>query len=72
MKKGKWTNGSSVCPYYKWENRYKISCSGLADNSSIHLAFGLASDCKDHKMSRCRSDYKQCNVYRMLEDMNDG
>ena len=62
----------AVCPFYKRENRYLICCSGLADNSSIHLAFGLASDCKAHKTSRCRSDYMKCSVYRMLEGMNDG
>ena len=61
----------SVCPFYKRENRNLICCSGLSDNSSVHLAFGFASDCKAYKVSRCRSDYSQCNVYRMLEDMNN-
>ena len=59
----------AVCPYYKRENRYLICCCGLEENSSIHLAFGHASDCKEYKMSKCRDEYRQCNVYQMLEDM---
>ena len=62
----------SVCPFYKRENRYLICCSGLVENSSIHLAFGHASDCKEHKTGNCRSNYRQCSVYRMLEVMNNG
>lgn len=72
MNKGQWINGSSVCPYYKKEGQNTIYCSGVIGCSSIHMAFGNASDCNAYKKSRCRSDYKQCTVYRMLEDMNDG
>ena len=62
---------SVECPYYKKEDRQVIYCSGLVDNSSVHLAFALPSDCKTYKDSICGKNYKVCKVYKMLEELNN-
>ena len=72
MKGGQYHSKSTECPFYKKEDRQVIFCSGIVPCSSIHVAFGHDSDCIEYKTSRCRSNYKQCNVYRMLEEINDG
>ena len=59
------------CPFYKKEDRQVIYCSGIIDNSSVHLAFGYPTDCKEYKKKICSGNYKECRVFRMLEELND-
>lgn len=67
MKRNQYKSKTAVCPFYKKEDQQTIFCDGVVDNSSVHLAFGNHSDCKEHKVAKCRSNYMQCPVYKMLE-----
>ena len=72
---GKWkqyTRKSVECPFYKKENRQVVYCSGVAENSSIHLAFGTPTDCQAYKDTICTHNYKFCRVYKMLEEVDNG
>ena len=71
MKKNQYKCKTAVCPFYKKEDKQVIYCEGVTANSSVHLAFGIAEECKEYKQTRCRGNYKQCYLYRMLEAMND-
>ena len=72
VKRNQYRCKTAMCPFYKKEDRQIIYCGGVADNSSIHLAFGFASSCNDYKTHRCRDDYQGCHIYRMLEDIHYG
>lgn len=69
MKRNQYVSKTATCPFYKKEERQTIMCGGVIANSSIHLAFGHYADCLEYKAEKCRDDYSQCRVYRMLEDM---
>ena len=71
VKRGQYESKTTACPFYKKEDRQTIFCDGVTDNSSVHLAFGNASDCKEHKIAYCRSDFHLCPVCKMLEGMYD-
>ena len=70
MKRQQYHCKTATCPFYKKEDHQTIFCEGVTDNSSVHLAFGNGLYCKEYKESKCRSNYRQCYVYRMLEDVN--
>lgn len=62
---------SVECPFYKKEDRQVIYCHGVVENSSIHLAFALPAECKAYKQKFCSGNYKECEVYKMLEELNN-
>ena len=66
----KWNSYRRVytkCPYYKRENRQVIYCSGIRENSLIHIAFGDAAECKKYKDDICKYHHQDCHIYKMLE-----
>ena len=67
MKRSQYTSKTAECPFYKKEEQHKIYCNGIVENSSVHLAFGKDSDCKEYKQTKCRDDYLTCPVHKMLE-----
>lgn len=66
-----YTRKSVECPFYKKESRQMVYCSGLVNESSIHLAFADPTACKMYKDAVCGQDYKRCRVYKMLEEAAD-
>ena len=68
MNKGEYRSVTVICPYYKKESRFKIICSGVLPKSSIHLSFGDDKTAKKYKDERCRKEYKNCLVYKMLKE----
>lgn len=48
-----------------------VICEGIVGNSSVHLAFGNHNDCNSHKVTKCRSRFGDCPVYKMLEVVCD-
>ncbi len=67
MNKGEYRSVMVICPFYKKESRFKIVCSGVLPKSSIHLSFGDDKTAKKYKEERCKSDYENCLVCRMLQ-----
>lgn len=69
-RKDTYTRKSVECPFYKKENTQVVYCAGIEENSSIHVAFGNATDCKIYKDTVCGGAYKKCRVFCMLEEVN--
>ena len=67
MKGGQFRSITVSCPFYKKESHCKIFCSGIIENTSIHLAFGNATDWCSHKQKFCKNNYAQCYIHRMLD-----
>ena len=66
-----YTRKSVECPFYKKESRQVVYCAGVAENTSIHLAFGAADVCHVYKETICGNNYKLCKVYNMLMEVAD-
>ena len=71
MKRNQYKSKTAMCPFYKKEDRQTIFCEGVTDNSSVHLAFGYDTECKEYKTTYCRCSFLRCPVYKMLEGMYD-
>ena len=61
------TAANVVCPYYKFEERQKIFCEGVEQNTAIHLAFASPPQLKDYKSRFCECGYTGCRIADMLE-----
>lgn len=55
------------CPFYKEQTGRTISCEGVTDDSIIKQYYWSPKS-KDIQMDVfCKKNYKNCEVYRMLE-----
>lgn len=57
----------TLCPYYKHETPQVIYCDGVTEGSVLHIAFSDRAKALYYKKTYCRSCYKDCAVYWMLE-----
>lgn len=58
----------AICPYYRHEDSQVIYCEGVSDQSVIHLAFASKTDSLNYKKNLCRACYRDCRIYRMLDN----
>ena len=55
------------CPFYKFDDgKYRITCEGLVDDSSLALIYHRKHDYQTQINVFCCNHYKKCEVYRML------
>lgn len=54
------------CPFYKSEERQKIMCEGVDDNSTIHLAFCDPSKKTSYRKRTCCDKYDRCVIAQAL------
>lgn len=59
---------SIVCPFYKWQDLYRIACEGICKGSTVNLVFGNPKEKTEYKLKHCRNIecYKSCRVAQML------
>ena len=62
---------NAKCPFFHAEESQKIYCEGIADGTSIHLAFGSSAEKKAYSAKHCNCDYSLCLVYRMNDSKYD-
>ena len=55
------------CPFYKGMTMQGISCEGLTDDSTLKLLFTSPEKRKSHCKRFCRTNYKTCEIYKLLE-----
>ena len=55
----------TVCPFYADETLKKVSCEGIGCNR-LTLTFDSAADKHDYKCKLCDTDYKRCEIYRLI------
>lgn len=66
------------CPFYESDDKGRISCEGITDESRIRLCFMKASGAldQDKKLeylhNYCIRDYQKCRVYKMLQAKYEG
>ena len=68
MKHGKYADEDVVCPFYKHQDTYRVSCEGIQKNSSVSLSFALPQERKQHCKEYCNSmdGYHLCPISKML------
>lgn len=59
----------AVCPYYLGDEKCKIFCEGVADNTTVHLNFDSRKNLKMYANKYCcvLDNYKNCRLCDMLE-----
>lgn len=63
---GRKENKSAKCPFYKEEDRQKVFCEGVEENSKIHLAFSSPTQKSEYCRKYCYRNYKYCLIADML------
>lgn len=68
MKHRNYADKNVVCPFYRGQEAYKISCEGIQKNSSLTLSFSLPMERKQHCEHYCNSisGFQNCPVAIML------
>lgn len=54
------------CPFFLFSGRKSIGCEGITDDCFIRLVFESEKPKKLHNKVFCESQYKNCEIYRML------
>lgn len=70
MKSSKYyTTSSAKCPFYKRESKQEICCSGIVDDSVLHIAFANKLNKDEFKRTYCARCYQKCQLFRMIESL---
>lgn len=70
MKSTGYADPRVVCPFYKREESNKIRkihCEGFCEGVHIHIYFDNKEVKKDHKKNMCKSNYKECPIYKAVD-----
>ena len=57
------------CPFYKFDvgqQKRRIACEGIVDDSTLELRFTRKKDFDTQLVVFCCEHYKRCEVYRMI------
>ena len=57
---------STICPFYRGEEKTTIYCEGVEPGVQTILAFGR--DARDYKRAFCRKDWDECRIAKMLAE----
>ena len=57
-----------ICPFYKASDSKRISCEGFTDGSVLIQSFQSKEKKNRQKTIFCDAKYKNCEIYRMLEE----
>jgi hypothetical protein len=55
------------CPFYVSMNSHNILCEGITEDNTIKLIFTSPEKRKSYCIKCCRSNYKNCEIFKMLE-----
>ncbi len=54
------------CPFYQSSGKQQVICEGVEDGSTITNVWKDPKQCAGFKRRYCKSDYRRCEIYRML------
>jgi hypothetical protein len=68
MKHKKYDDEKVVCPFYKYQEAYRICCEGVQKNSNLILAFTLPKYRIQYNTVYCNSieGHKNCTIAQIL------
>lgn len=56
------------CPFFLSSGKRKVSCEGITDDCTISLNFITRDKKRLHCEIFCNEHFKNCEIYRMLEE----
>lgn len=66
-----WNKWYAQCPYFQHDDGKKvIECEGVSDASRLSWRFHDTADYSIQIEAFCKDRYKNCEVYRMLEEIH--
>lgn len=59
---------NTKCPFYKFEDKYSITCEGFAGEESLTAKFTFSTTERKnfHKREWCDKNYRCCEYYRCV------
>lgn len=63
-------DGFVKCPYYKTTDKYSVSCKDEFSKNTAYIlskVFKNQDSKKSHLKRYCCEEYKQCEIFRLLE-----
>lgn len=67
-KRKRYVSNNVLCPYYKSEDTQLIYCTGVKEDTALHLGFSYPADKVRHMERYCEDHYGDCDIARMLEE----
>lgn len=57
-----------VCPFYTGQYKQRMQCTGINENTRLHLYFKNNESMKEHKNKFCRDIfcYDRCPLYKAI------
>ena len=69
MPSGSFMQAYVLCPFYKYDDgKRRITCEGIVEDSSLAITFRDKADFNTQVAIFCCKNYKNCEVFRMLEE----
>ena len=62
---------NAICPFFRYSDKRKISCEGVADGCTTNIEFETKSKRDLHRRVFCDSKYKNCEIHNMLKEKYD-
>lgn len=59
-------NVNTLCPFYISEDRFRISCEGITDGSTVRLFFSTRAGKQEYKDKYCNKKYCKCKIHKIL------
>ena len=61
----------AICPFFRNSEQRKIVCDGITDECTTQLMF-IKREARDlHRKVFCNRKYKNCEVFQVLERINE-
>jgi len=57
--------GKNMCPYYRRESNFSITCAGIAGTKAIATAFPCGEKREKWKTQYCNAQYERCPVIKL-------
>lgn len=64
----------AICPFFILSKPNSITCEGIKDKTSLTLSFrtdtgqSIPKDRKDYRTKFCDKNYKDCKIFKLLEE----
>ena len=65
----KYISTRAKCPFYKHESKQVVDCMGMIEGTVLHFSFANASSSFKYKKEKCKQNYKDCPIYKLLKEI---
>lgn len=60
-----------LCPWFRAHGQREVQCAGPVDGSHLIFRFSHAEELKQHERIFCKARYLNCEVCRVLDELDE-